>query len=178
MSHVITYPRRRKSDRRKGSAYRPRSGSTRAAQEEFNEADIARAMLVALPLGSAPLDPESNSQRYGSSELDRLHVSLEGVTPESHPRTAKLLGAGTRKAAQKVIEEAGEVALEAVRHDAGGVMRESADLLYHLVVLWRRAGIAPADVWTEMGRRADAFGIAEKLPKVRHRESSAPRSDR
>jgi phosphoribosyl-ATP pyrophosphohydrolase len=178
MSQVVTYPRRRKSDRRKGSSYRPRSGATRAVQEEFNEADVARALLAALPLGSAPLDPESYPQRYGSGELDRLHASLEGVTPESHPRTAKLLGSGTRKAAQKVIEEAGEVALEAVRHDAAGIVRESADLLYHLVVLWRRAGIAPADVWTEMGRRADSFGIAEKLPKVRHRESSAPRTSR
>ncbi len=99
------------------------------------------------------------------NELDRLYASLEWVTPENHPRTARLLGSGTRKVAQKVIEEAGEVALEAVKHNSRGVLRESADLLYHLAVLWRRAGIDPADIWAEMRRRADSLGIAEKLPK-------------
>src|ERR1700737_2941793 len=48
-----------------------------------------------------------------------------------------------------------------------GIVRESADLLYHLVALWHRAGIDPADVWIEMRSRADTLGIAEKLPKAR-----------
>ncbi|MCP4615436.1 MAG: phosphoribosyl-ATP diphosphatase [Bradyrhizobium sp.] len=100
-----------------------------------------------------------------SDELDRLHRALADVTPQTHPRTAKLLASSTRKTAQKVIEEAGEVALEAVRHHAGGVVRESADLLYHLVALWRRAGIDPQQVWAEMRARADMLGIAEKRPK-------------
>jgi len=100
-------------------------------------------------------------------ELDRLHRSLSGVTPENHPRTARLLASSTRKTAQKVIEEAGEVALEAVKHRPHGIVRESADLLYHLVALWHRAGIDPADIWTEMRSRADTLGIAEKLPKAR-----------
>jgi phosphoribosyl-ATP pyrophosphohydrolase len=98
-------------------------------------------------------------------ELDRLYGCLEEVTAKSHPRTARLLAAGLRKIAQKVIEEAGEVALETVKHRSGGVVRESADLLYHLVVLWRRAGIDPDEIWTEMQRRANVLGIAEKLPK-------------
>jgi phosphoribosyl-ATP pyrophosphohydrolase len=100
-----------------------------------------------------------------ASELDRLYASLDNVTPDSHPRTAKLLLSGTRKSAQKVIEEAGEVALEAAKHHSLGVVRESADLLYHLVILWRRTGIEPAQVWEEMQRRAATHGIAEKLPK-------------
>jgi phosphoribosyl-ATP pyrophosphohydrolase len=102
-------------------------------------------------------------------ELDRLYRSLAEVTPENHPRTARLLASSTRKIAQKVIEEAGEVALEAVNIHARGIVRESADLLYHLVVLWHRAGIDPADVRIEMRSRADTLGIAEKLPKARHR---------
>jgi len=44
-------------------------------------------------------------------------------------------------------------------------VRESADLLYHIVVLWRRIGIEPIEIWREMQIRADTFGIAEKLPK-------------
>jgi phosphoribosyl-ATP pyrophosphohydrolase len=117
----------------------------------------------------AVLDPRSSVELQSAqlSELDRLHRSLSKVTPETHPRTARLLASSTRKTAQKVIEEAGEVALEAVKHHAHGIVRESADLLYHLVVLWRRAGIDPEHVWTEMRRRADTVGIAEKLPKAR-----------
>ena len=113
-------------------------------------------------------------------ELDRLYRSLAEVTPENHPRTARLLASSTRKTAQKVIEEAGEVALEAVKHHTRGIVRESADLLYHLVALWHRAGIDPADVWTEMRLRADTLGIAEKRPKARsdhrnpQRQTKAP----
>jgi phosphoribosyl-ATP pyrophosphohydrolase len=100
-------------------------------------------------------------------ELDRLYRSLADVTPRNHPPTARLLASSTRKMAQKVIEEAGEVAIEAVKHRPQGIVRESADLLYHVVALWHRAGIDPTDVWTEMRERADTLGIAEKLPKAR-----------
>jgi len=75
--------------------------------------------------------------------------------------------------AQKLMEEAGEIALEAVRHRTRGVVRESADLIYHLVVLWRECGIAPDEVWAEMHRRADKLGIAEKLPKSTDRHAVA-----
>jgi phosphoribosyl-ATP pyrophosphohydrolase len=45
------------------------------------------------------------------------------------------------------------------------VVRESADLLYNLVVLWVHAGVKPDQVWAEMRRRELMFGIAEKVPK-------------
>src|ERR1700692_1744099 len=113
----------------------------------------------------SPVVPDSLSGIAAPSlqlgELDRLYRSLAEVTPENHPRTARLLASSTRKSAQKVIEEAGEVALEAVKHHDRGVVRESADLLYHLVALWHRAGIDPADVWIEMRCRADTLGICE-----------------
>jgi phosphoribosyl-ATP pyrophosphohydrolase len=114
------------------------------------------------------------AQGIQPNELDRLHRSLSEVTRENHPRTARLLASSTRKTAQKVIEEAGEVAIEAVKHNARGIVRESADLLYHLVALWHRAGIDPEDVWTEMRRRADTLGIAEKLPKARSDHRNRP----
>jgi phosphoribosyl-ATP pyrophosphohydrolase len=99
------------------------------------------------------------------SELQRLFTGLSRVQRGTNPRTCKLLDSGNRKIAQKVIEEAGEVALEAVTRRTHGVVRESADLLYHLVVLWHRAGIDPDEIWAEMRRRAEAFGIAEKCRK-------------
>jgi phosphoribosyl-ATP pyrophosphohydrolase len=97
--------------------------------------------------------------------LEHLAGALSHVTAASHPRTFKLLQSGRRKLARKLIEEACEVTVEAVKRDVDGMVRESADLLYHLVVLWFHAGIDPTEIWNEMQARADALGIAEKLPK-------------
>jgi phosphoribosyl-ATP pyrophosphohydrolase len=80
-------------------------------------------------------------------------------------RTAKLLSLGRKKMAQKLGEEATEVVIEAVKGDRRGVIEESADVLYHLVVLWSDLGIRPADIWAELDRRQAMCGIAEKLPK-------------
>src|ERR1700720_2748462 len=57
-------------------------------------------------------------------ELDRIYRSLAEVTPENHPRTARLLASSNRKTAQKLIEEAGGVAIEAVKHRTRGIVRE------------------------------------------------------
>jgi len=83
----------------------------------------------------------------------------------STSRTAKLLSLGRKKMAQKLGEEATEVVIEAVKGDRRGVIEESADVLYHLVVLWSDLGIKPADIWAELDRRQALCGIAEKLPK-------------
>lgn len=80
-------------------------------------------------------------------------------------RTAKLFAAGRTKMVRKLGEEAFEVAIDAMRNSRPRVIAESADLLYHLVVLWAEMGITPADVWAEMARREKAYGIAEKVPK-------------
>jgi phosphoribosyl-ATP pyrophosphohydrolase len=101
-----------------------------------------------------------------AGEIVRLYDALGRVDELANPRTARLLAAGRAKMAQKLLEEAGEVAIEAVRGRRRAAIHESADLIYHLIVLWHDCEIAPEAVWTEMRRRADAFGIAEKLPKV------------
>ena len=144
---------------------RPASRKGRACRKGTGPRQAGNARETADPGVPTPC---TGGEAQGSQphELDRLHRSLSEVTPENHPRTARLLASSTRKTAQKVIEEAGEVALEAVKHNARGIVRESADLLYHLVALWHRAGIDPDEVWTEMRRRADTLGIAEKLPKA------------
>jgi phosphoribosyl-ATP pyrophosphohydrolase len=76
------------------------------------------------------------------------------------------LHAGPRKIAKKVAEEAAEVALEAAMGHRPNVIRESADLLYNLVVLWVEAKVTLQDVWDEMDRRERLMGIAEKMPKT------------
>jgi len=68
--------------------------------------------------------------------------------------------------AKKLTEEAIEVAIDAVNRKSDAVIRESADLLYNLTVLWVGAGVSPKDVWHEMDRRERMLGIAEKLPKL------------
>ncbi len=100
-----------------------------------------------------------------TNEIERLHAALDKVTWAVNPRTARVLASGLRKKSQKVVEEAAEVALETVRKRTDAAIRESADLIYHLVVLWHECGIEPGQVWAEMRRRVDTIGIAEKLPK-------------
>jgi phosphoribosyl-ATP pyrophosphohydrolase len=80
-------------------------------------------------------------------------------------RTARLFRAGRGKICKKFGEEAVEVVIDALRGKPNATVRESADLLYHLVVLWADVGVRPEDVWAEMRRREQMFGIAEKLPK-------------
>jgi phosphoribosyl-ATP pyrophosphohydrolase len=101
-----------------------------------------------------------------AGEILRLYNALDTVNEAECPRTARLMAAGRFKMAQKVVEEAAEVALEAVRHRNRAVVRESADLVYQLVVLWHECGVTPGEIWGEMQRRADRFGLAEKLPKA------------
>ena len=101
-----------------------------------------------------------------AGEMDRLFAALDRVSWAANPRTARLLASGLRKKSQKVVEEAAEVALEAVRKRARPTVQESADLLYHLVVLWHECGIEPDQVSAEMRERTDRCGLAEKLPKL------------
>jgi len=83
----------------------------------------------------------------------------------STSRTARLLRSGRSKMAKKLAEEAVEVVIDAMNGDRDAVVKESADLIYNLVILWVAAGIRPEDIWKEMDRRERLLGIAEKVPK-------------
>ena len=76
--------------------------------------------------------------------------------------TARLYAKGVNKIAQKLGEEAVETAIAAVAESKEHLVRESADLLYHLLVLWSARGIAPGEVWAELDRRFGTSGIAVK----------------
>jgi phosphoribosyl-ATP pyrophosphohydrolase len=102
-----------------------------------------------------------------SDSLERLYLAVlaaRDLDPATS-RTARLFQRGPSKMAKKLAEEAIEVVIDAVNGDSEAVIRESADLLYNLTVLWASAGVRPEDVWREMTRREDMLGIAEKLPK-------------
>ncbi len=102
-----------------------------------------------------------------SDSLERLYhavLAARDLDPATS-RTARLLQRGPAKMAKKMAEEAIEVAIDAVSANPEAVVRESADLLYNLTVLWAAMGLRPADIWAEMERREHLLGIAEKLPK-------------
>ena len=102
-----------------------------------------------------------------TDSVDRLHeavIAARHGDPASS-RTARLLRSGRSKMAKKLAEEAIEVVIDAMHGNRDAVVRESADLLYNLVVLWDSAGVTPKEVWKEMERRERLMGIAEKLPK-------------
>jgi phosphoribosyl-ATP pyrophosphohydrolase len=102
-----------------------------------------------------------------ADSVARLYDAVIAVrdTDPTKSRTARLMRAGPSKMAKKLAEEAVEVVIDAINGQPEAVVRESADLLYNLVVLWVHAGVRPEDVWAEMRRREQMFGIAEKLPK-------------
>ena len=99
--------------------------------------------------------------------LDRLYeviLSRRGADPErSH--TARLFQKGTPKIAQKLGEEAVEAVIAGVSGAPADLAHESADLLYHLLVLWAARDLAPEEVWRELERRRATSGIEEKASR-------------
>jgi len=132
-----------------------RARGIKAARKRKQRAPVVE--LVIVPAASGHED-----------RLARLAQAVLAVRTGEHvsPRTAKLLAGGVPKMAQKLMEEAAETAIDAVREERTGFVNESADLLYNLVVLWSALGVAPDEVWAEMDRREGLLGMAEKLPKA------------
>jgi phosphoribosyl-ATP pyrophosphohydrolase len=97
-------------------------------------------------------------------ELDQRLAARATASPEDS-YTAKLLAKGIEKCAQKVGEEAVEAAIAAVARDRAGLTSETADLLYHLLVLLRAAGIPLEEVMAELDRRTGQSGLAEKASR-------------
>jgi len=101
--------------------------------------------------------------------LDRLWSVIrsrrEADPAVSH--SARLLSRGTAKVAQKFGEEAVECLIEAVAGNREALIAESADVLYHLVVLWVSAEVAPGEVWEELRRREGISGVAEKASRAK-----------
>ena len=93
--------------------------------------------------------------------LWRVTESRRGADPATS-YTAKLFARGNAKIAQKLGEEAVEAVIEGVRGDRAALVGESADLFYHLLVLWAAVGVSPAEVAGELARREGTSGIAEK----------------
>jgi phosphoribosyl-ATP pyrophosphohydrolase len=96
--------------------------------------------------------------------LDRLFavIAARAHADPAQSYTAQLLREGTSKIAKKLAEEAAETSIEAVKGDRARLIQESADLLYHLLVLWADGKVAPAEVWRALEARQGRSGIDEK----------------
>ena len=121
------------------------------------EARVLRPLIVA-PTGA------------NAMVLDQLWQTVEqrrlaGDIVSSH--SARLMARGTAKVAQKFGEEAVECIIEATLGNRDATVLESADVLYHLMVIWVDAGIRPEEVWAELARRQGISGIVEKASRTR-----------
>jgi len=99
--------------------------------------------------------------------VDQLFATIlarKGSDP-STSYTAKLLAAGVEKCAKKFGEEATEAVIAAIQKDKTELAKESADVLYHLLVLWAASGITPQDVYAVLQAREGQSGLEEKASR-------------
>ncbi len=130
----------------------------------------ASSRIAAKPIKSTASCSEATPavELVVSERLERLWTAIQQVRKgqRDSPRTSRLLAAGPPKLAQKLVEEAAEVAIEAVLGRRDALVNESVDLLYNLVALWNGLGVELPAIWAEMDRREATLGMAEKLPKT------------
>ena len=99
--------------------------------------------------------------------LERLYrIVLERKDGDAeNSYIARLFSKGSPKVAQKVGEEAVETVIAAIQRDNGAIVNESADLLFHLLILWADTGVTPQQVIDEMCRREGTSGLVEKAAR-------------
>jgi len=111
----------------------------------------------------------TKAERPPRHTLDQLYTTLlrrRRSDPDSS-YTARLYAKGRGHIAKKTGEEAVEVVIASLAEDRRALVSESADLLYHLLVLWADAGVKPNDVWKELRRRFGISGIEEKRSRAK-----------
>ena len=135
------------------------------ASEEIPRVVAKKAAKAGKQTLSAPAVPASLG--VSPAVIDRLWevVMDRRQADPALSHSARLLSRGTPKVAQKFGEEAVECIIEAVGGDSAALVAESADVLYHLLVLWVSAGVHPSEVWAELERREGVSGVAEKAAR-------------
>ncbi|EHS50313.1 Phosphoribosyl-ATP pyrophosphatase [Rhizobium sp. PDO1-076] len=101
---------------------------------------------------------------FSLSDLEAIVAKRAKATPDQS-WTAKLVAGGQNKAAKKLGEEAIEAVMAAVQNDRENLVYESADLLYHLMVVLKIADIPLQDVMQELERRTAQTGLNEKASR-------------
>ncbi len=140
-------------------------------KKQFKPKKLRKPARSALPMEPVelPRPPPPLALGPAAAVLDRLWsvVMSRRTADPAVSHSARLLSRGTAKVAQKFGEESVECLIEAVAGNRDAVVAESADVLYHLIVLWVASGIRPEEVWDELKRREGVSGIAEKAARAR-----------
>jgi phosphoribosyl-ATP pyrophosphohydrolase len=101
--------------------------------------------------------------------IDRLYetiIARKRASP-AHSYTAQLLNRGVAQCAKKLGEEGVEAALAAVGGKKREIVAESADVLYHLLVVWAATGVKPQSVYGALKKRTARSGLSEKKARKR-----------
>lgn len=106
--------------------------------------------------------------QFTLEDLERI-VAERARAQDGSSYTASLMAKGQSKASQKLGEEAVETVIAAVTGDRKGVVSESADLLYHLLVVWKISGVELKEVLQELQRRTVQTGLEEKASRITDR---------
>ncbi|GGB40503.1 phosphoribosyl-ATP pyrophosphatase [Roseibium aquae] len=102
--------------------------------------------------------------QFTLADLDAI-IAARAESNDEKSYTRKLMGKGVAKCAQKLGEEAVEAAIAAVQGDREELTGEAADVLYHLLVVLKTAGVSLADVMAELERRTGQTGLEEKAAR-------------
>ena len=141
----------------KGKAVKAKARNKPTAKLPLTKSSAAQKAALGLVALPSSLGPDARV-------LDRLWATIQ-ARKSADPmisHSARLLARGMPKVAQKFGEEAVECLIEAVAGNRDPLIAESADVLYHLLVMWVAAELRPEDVWNELARREGISGIAEK----------------
>lgn len=152
---------------KKASTKTAAKAAPKARAKATPKSSVKKEAVAKKALKSKDILEDKLSQSADETVLDRLYTVVQNRkgTDPSLSHSARLLSRGTYKIAQKFGEEAVECLIEAVAGRKDLLVGESADVLYHLIVLWVDAGIAPEEVWAELRRREGTSGIAEKASR-------------
>lgn len=101
---------------------------------------------------------------FSLSDLEAIVAKRAAASPDES-WTAKLVSQGQEKASKKLGEEAVETVIAAMKNDRGELVSESADLLFHLLVVLKIADIPLDDVMAELANRTGQSGITEKASR-------------
>lgn len=153
----VTAPKK-KAVSKKNTAKKPTAKKPTAKKPTAKQAAPKKLRISAPPMMQNAPDARILDQLWGT-----VVMRSEASPNESH--SARLLARGTAKVAQKFGEEAVECVIEAVAKNHTALIGESADVLYHLLVLWVDAGLRPEEVWSELKRREGMSGLAEKAAR-------------
>lgn len=121
------------------------------------------------------MDMAADLKKADWAVLDRVFETIKarkGADPEVS-YVAALLARGRARIAQKIGEEANETVIAAVQNDPDEVVRESADLIFHLMVLWAELDLSPQEICAELARREGISGLQAKAARAKGKAPGA-----